>query len=469
MEETMEKMTEDLKEVILKHLETKDINALKKILLDTSEHEILDVMLTLDEHEQAIVFRLLPKAKSLYVFENLETHDQEHLLGLLTHERAIELVEWLDPDDRVKLLDELPHEVTKKLIAKLSSDERAATNLLMGFEPETAGRIMTPNFVRLRRSLKASEALEKVRRKAYDHETIYSLYITDTKGKLEGIISLRKLLTVDPNEKLEDFMNTEFTSVLTSTDQESVARLLQKRDILAIPVVDNEGCMVGIITVDDAIDILEQEATEDIFEKAGLSSNESNLSETLIKGSLWSIWKIRLPFLLFTLVGGLIAGFVMGGFEEMLGTIIIAAFFIPVVLDMGGSTGVQSATIFTRASILGHIEKKKVFKHIARETFVGFTMGVFTGVLCGVAVFLWQGVIADSITTNEALSLTFAVGTALIVVMTLAAFIGFVVPYILIRLKIDQAAASGAIITTIKDISGLLIYFGLVYLFIGIF
>jgi len=468
MEEMKE--AEALKEIILASIESKDINSLKKILLDTPEHEILDVMQTLDEHEQAIVFRLLPKDKSLYVFENLETSDQEHMLGSLTHERAIEVVEWLDPDDRVRLLDELPTEVTKKLIARLSADERAATNLLMGFEAETAGRIMTPNFVRLRRNLKASEALAKVKRKAYDHETIYNLYVTDTKGKLEGIVSLRKLLTAGADEKLEDFMTTEFTSVLTSTDQEEVARLLQKRDILAIPVVDNDGCIVGIITVDDAMDILQEEATEDMFSQAGLvTSNEANMSETLIKGSLWSIWKIRMPFLLFTLVGGLIAGIVMGGFEDTLVTILMAAFFIPVVLDMGGSTGVQSATIFTRASILGHIEKKRIIKHVGRETFVGFTMGVFTGVICGLAAFLWQGVIANSLTTNEALSLSFAVGTALVVVMTFASFIGFVIPYILVKMKMDQAAASGAIITTVKDISGLLIYFGLVSLFIGIF
>jgi len=459
---------EEIKDLILGYIESKDINALKQVLIDTPEHEVLDVMQMLDEHEQAIVFRLLPKEKSLYVFENLETSDQEHLLGSLTHERAIELVEWLDPDDRVRLLDELPTEVTKKLVARLSADERAATNLLMGYEPETAGRIMTPNFVRLRRNLKASEALEKIKRKAYDHETIYSLYVTDTKGKLEGIVSLRRLLIAGADEKLEDFMTTEFTSVSTSTDQEEVARLLQKRDILAIPVVDKDGCIVGIITVDDAIDILQEEATEDIFSQAGLTSKETNLSETLIKGKLWSIWKIRMPFLLFTLVGGFIAGFVIGNFESAIESLVIAVFFIPVVLDMGGSTGVQSATIFTRASILGHIEKKRIMKHISRETFIGFTMGVFTGVLCCGIAFLWQGVIAAR-PLMEALSVSIAVGSSLIIVMTLAALIGFIVPYILIKLKMDQAAASGAIITTIKDISGLLIYFGLVLLFCTIF
>ena len=176
-----------------------------------------------------------------------------------------------------------------------------------------------------------------------------------------------------------------------------------------------------------------------------------------------------MPFLLFTLVGGIVAAVVMGRFEAVLQSIVVVAFFIPVVMDMGGSTGVQSATIFTRASILGHIEKKRIIKHVGRETFVGFTMGVFTGVICGLAAFLWQGVIANSLTTNEALSLSFAVGTALVVVMTFASFIGFVIPYILVKMKMDQAAASGAIITTVKDISGLLIYFGLVSLFIGIF
>jgi len=442
-------------EKIKNYIEEKQVSDLKQFLLDTDYNEILDEMSKLDLHEQAIVFRLLPKDKSFDVFEQMEVTDQEELLGALSGEHALQLVEELDTDDRVRLFDELPSEVTKKLLAKLSPEERAKTNLLMGYEEETAGRIMTPDFVRLRGSLTAAQALAKVKRKGF--ETIYTVYVTDDKGKLEGVLSLRDLLLAKPETIISTIMETEIVKVSTNTDQEQVARLLQKRDLLAIPVVDSHDYIVGIITVDDAMDILEEETTEDILKSAGINTNESNLSEVLVSGSLWSKWKIRLPFLLFTLVGGLIAGMVMESFEDVLYATLAAAFFIPVVLDMGGSTGVQSATIFTRAYVLGHIDKSRFRKQLFHETFAGFTMGVFTGVLSGLAIWAWQGY-----------ALGLAVGSALVIVMTLAAFIGFFIPYILIKLKIDQAAASGAIITTVKDISGLLIYFTLVAVFLGV-
>ena len=456
----MEEITEvEIKDIILEHLENRSMAALKQVLLDASMHDILGVMQELNLREQAVVFRLLSKEQSLNVFEQLDIGDQEKLIGSFSQERAYEIIEWLDPDDRVRLLDELPAVVASKMLAMLPPEDRAMTNLLMGYEEETAGRIMTPQYVSFKRGMTVEQALEKVKKQARDKETIYTLYVVGEGRRFEGVLSLRDLLTAKPADKIEDIMETNTVYVSVTEDQEEVARTLKRLGLLAIPVVDKEERLVGIITVDDAMDVLEDEATEDMLKQAGLidAKGEANLSETLTKGSIWAVWKIRMPFLLFTLVGGLIAGFVMGAFEDTLETILMAAFFIPVVLDMGGSTGVQSATIFTRASVLGHIDNKRILKHMTRETFIGFTMGVFTGIICALAVYAWQGVLA----------LALAVGFALVIVMTFASFIGFMTPYVLVKLKMDQAAASGAIITTIKDISGLLIYFALVTLFVG--
>ena len=403
------------------------------------------------------------------MFEHLETSDQEKLIGSLTDERAVEIIGGLDPDDRVRLLDELPTEVTKKMLAALPSEERAKTNLLMGYEAETAGRLMNPNFVRLKASLTVTEALDKVRRKAF--ETIYILYVTDDRGKLEGVLSLRDLLLADPASIIRNLMVKEVIKVSTSTDQEEVARLLQRRDLLAVPVVDNNECIVGIITVDDAMDILEQEATEDILNKAGLAKGRGEIrrSENMIKGSLRSVWRVRLPFLVITLVGGLLAGSVLGFFEDTLEAILIAAMFIPVVMDMGGNVGVQSSTIFQRGALLGHITDKKMKKHILRETSIGLSMGIIVGIVCGIVAFGFAsiGFIGEGMTSADSALLGLAVGLSLIVVMTLAATIGFVIPYVLMKNDIDQAAATDPIITSIKDITGLIAYFGLVTIFLS--
>ncbi|WP_244269471.1 magnesium transporter [Natronincola ferrireducens] len=441
-------------------MENRDTESLKKLLSEAETIELFDVMRELSSEEQAIVYRLLSKDKALLVFEQLDTQLQQKLLSSFTEDKVIEMISELAPDDRVRLLDELPAKVTKKLIASLSPEERKETALLMGYEEETAGRIMTTEYVRLKRSYTASEALENIRIHAQDKETIYTIYITDDSRKLEGVLSLRELVMASPEIKLEDIMHKKVIKVATDTDQEEVARTLQELDLLALPVVDKENRLVGIITIDDAMDILEEETTEDIFDKAGLADlnrKESDRSERLVNGSVLQIWKVRLPFLIITMLGGLMAGVVIESFEEALEAIAAVAIFIPVIMDMGGNAGTQSSTIFARGLILGHINTKKFLKHLGKETFVGLSMGVLVGVVTGIIASVWQGIP----------ELGIAVGLALAITMTLATALGFFIPYALFKLGIDQAAGADPIITTIKDISGLLIYFVLVTQFLG--
>jgi len=357
-------------------------------------------------------------------------------------------------------LDELPASVAKKLINSLSPEEREATNVLMGYEPETAGHIMTTEFISLKRDMTAAEALEKVRRQAKSMETIYALYITDCAKKLKGVLSLKELVCAESESSIEDIMTKKAISVSTGADQEEVAKTLQELDLLAIPVVDKEGRMVGIVTIDDAVDILEEEATEDIYDAAGLADitgNEASRSEVLVKGSLWSIWRVRLPFLLITLVAGLLAGAIIEGFEEALESIAVVAIFIPLIMDMGGNVGTQSSTVFARGVVLGHINVKSFFKPLMKETSMGLSMGMLIGVTAGIITSIWQGLPM----------LGLAVGLSLVATMTLAALLGFLVPFVLIKLKVDQAAGSAPIITSIKDIAGLIIYFLFVTTLLG--
>lgn len=447
------------KESIWTHLKNKDIDALKQLLADHDEVFLISIMHELSPEELVLVYRLLAKDKALSVFEQLETHVQEALLQSFTEEKAIEIITEMDPDDRVRLLDELPAKVTKRLINALSPQERQVTNLLLGFEAETAGRIMTTEYVRLRRDLTVARALEKVKELAKDKETIYTLYITNEARILEGVLSLRELLTADENLLLQDIMQTEVIKVSTGMDQEEVARQMQSLDLLSIPVTDKENRLVGIITIDDAMDILEKESTEDMYIQAGLSTmknKETDRSHVLIEGSFLEIWKVRLPILLMVLAGGFLAGLIVEGFEEVLYSIPAVAFFMPLIMDMGGSIGGQSTTIFARGVVLGHIQPGRFTKQLFKESMVGLSIGVFVGIIAFFAAWLWLG--------DPMIGL--AVGLALVGSCIVAATFGFLVPAFLLKIGADQAAGAGPIITSIKDISGLLIYFFLVVTFL---
>ena len=451
---------DNFKESIEAYLESKDINSLKKVLNDSEEWDVFGAIKELSSEEQVIAYRLLNKERALFVFEQLETSDQQKLLNSFTQEKAIETISELDPDDRVRLLEELPAMVAKKLIASLSPAERKVTNTLMGYEPETAGREMTTKYVALKKNMTVEESFQKIKQKAEKAETIYTLYVTSSSRVLEGVVSLKDLVLAESQDNIEDIMEQNVIKAFTDTDREDVAKMLQEFDLLAVPIVDKENRLVGIITVDDIMDIVQEEVTEDLLDSAGIAdiqTKESSRSETLIFGSLWQIWRLRVPFLIFTLVGGLLAALVIDGFEETLASIAIVAAFIPIIMDMGGNVGTQSATVFTRGLLLGHIKMKNIGKRILKEFLVGVSLGILIGAATGVIAHFWFGMP----------ELGLAVGLAILFTSTLAALLGFLVPYVLVKLNIDQASGTGPIITSIKDITGLLVYFYLVTLFLG--
>lgn len=452
MESLNEYGAHKVKAQILSYLQEKELGELKQFLVSIEKLEFIRSFTSLSPDEQVIVFRLLPKEKALDIFETLDTSVQQHLLRSFTDERAIEFVNEMAPDDRVRLFDELPVVVAKKLLGSLSVEERESTNLLMGYEQETAGRILTTEFISLKKDMTVKAALEKVRQQAEEKETIYLLYVTTEQKKLIGVLSLKDLLIADSDQYIEEIMSKHIMYVTTDTDQEKTARLLQELDLIAMPVVDKELRLVGIVTVDDAIDVLEQETTEDMFNAAGLadvSSLEADRSNVLIHGSLWEIWKVRLPFLVITLVAGIFAGVVIDEFEQTLESVAAVAVFIPLIMDMGGNVGTQSSTVFVRGMSLGHINLERFMKYFFKEVGIGFSLGVVVGIVSGIVAAVWQGIPLLGV----------AVGISLVFAMTLAAALGFFIPFILLKMNIDQAAGAAPIITSIKDIAGLLIYF----------
>ncbi len=447
-------------EKALKMLADENISALKKLLNEEDLVDLVQLMRQLDPDLRVICFRLLNKDLAMDLFERLEVELQEELITDFAESEANETFKELAPDDRVRLLDELPARGAKKLLQNLSKEERDQTSELLGYEDETAGRMMTPEYVRFRQGTTVQEAIEKLRVIGDDKETIYNIYVTDQTRILEGTVSLEDLLMAEPDQKIEEIMDDDPIRVTTTMDQEEVARILQDQDMLAVPVVDNENRLVGLVTVDDALDVLEEETTEDIFEMAGLSAlreEEAGKSRRVIDGSLPEIWRVRLPFLLIALAGGLMAGVVIEGFEDTLEAIAAVAIFIPVIMDMGGNVGTQSSTIFARGLVLGHINVRRFLRYFFKEMAVGITMGTLLGLPAGFIAYLWQAEPGFGL----------AVGISLALTVTLASTLGFLIPFILYKLNLDQAAGSDPIITTLKDITSLVIYFMSVQIFLS--
>lgn len=451
-------------EIIYENIQTaireNRLDTIKNLLRDENPINIARLIRLLPLNQQSVIFRLLPKNLALDVFEQLDVEDKQTLFKSFNEGTAVELFSHLDPDDQVELLDELPANVANKLLSHLSQEDRNTLGILMGYPAESAGRIMTPALVRLKENLTVQQAIERIREVGVHSETIYYCYVTDEKRILTGVVSLRDLVMAKADALIKDIMKTDVIVANTHDDQEKVARQIQEHDFLAVPIVDKENRLVGIVTVDDAMDVLQEEATEDLFIKAGLGhiqSSEIARSYDLVKGNVAAALRARLPYLIITLFGGMLAGGIIGVFEESLKSILALAFFIPVIMDMGGNVGTQSSTIFTRGLLLGHITMNQFWRQLFREVKVGLAMGLFLGTCSGIFGWVWQGSIRIGLVLMLSILLT----------ITLATVVGFAVPYALKKWGFDQAAGADPIITTIEDITGLIIYFAVATLFLG--
>lgn len=451
-------MTERITTLLSEH----KLTQLKELLNEElGFQELFQLLEQLPPRQQVVLFRLLDKDTALEIFEVMEPAQQKELLEAFTDAEVAELFSSIDPSDQVRLLEELPAKVAKELLKSIPKEARDSAAILMGFRPGTVGRVMSPHYLRLRRDDTVGYALERIRTLQPDWEVLLDIWVTDQHRILEGEVTLRDLVLSDSQEIIGDIMDDDVVFVSADTDQEEAVNLVKKFDLVNLPVVDSEHRLVGVLEYDRAMDILEEEATEDLLETGGvisLQKREENLSHALVHGSIPQALAVRLPFLLITLVGGLLAGLIISGFEATLKQVLALTFFLPVVMDMGGNVGTQSATIFTRSLVLGHIRPNEFFKPLLSETTRGIIIGLIVGSLTGVVAYIWQG----------SWQLGLVVCLAIIGTVTLGATLGFVIPWILYKLNMDQAAGAGPILTTVKDITGLLIYFYLANLFMNL-
>ncbi len=426
-----------------------DTVGLTELLATAEISDVVDAMVRMSDVDAAVVFRLLDRDRAMGVFEALGPVYQQQLLDALRDDRVVALIEELDPDDRVRLLDEMPAKVVNRLLASLSPDEQALTTVLLGYAEESAGRHMSPEFISLRAAMTAREALAKIRGEGLDAETIYALPVLDDHRHLVGISGLRAVVLAEPDALIGDLMTTDVRSVHTDADQEVAARLVREAGLIALPVVDTEDRLVGVITVDDAMEILEAEDTED----AALQGGQSPSTRPYLAQSVFGMARVRAMWLMILLAAAALTVNVLQVFESTLTQVVALALFIPLLIDTGGNCGSQASTAVVRALAIGDVRPGDLGRVIRRELRVGFLLGLMLSAVAFVPVALiWQS------------DLALVVSATLVVICTWATVAGTGLPFLARRLGIDPAVVSAPMITTLVDATGLLIYFGFAHL-----
>ena len=410
------------------------------------------VMRELDTEMRLTLFKQIKDiTKAAETLSELDIEIAVPLIQTLPEEQSGAIFKEMSDDDRAEIIAQLPDEFARQILNQLGAVESQDVETLLSYPEDSAGRIMTTEFFALRDATTATEAIEIIRRRGEEAETVFYIYVTDPLGRLTGIVSLRKLILTQPDTQLKDIMSTNVVKVDIHTDQELVAQQVERYNILAIPVVDESDILVGIITVDDIIDVIRDEATEDIFRMAGTDS-----MEIVYADNIWKIARIRLPWLLITLLGGITTGFFMWVFKATLQTTLALVTFVPVITGMGGNVGTQSALIIVRGLATGRVTMDTISKVIWREARIGILMGVVCGLMVGIIALLWHQEPMVGVVVAVAMSTS----------MTVAATMGAFAPTFFHKLEIDPAIASGPFVTTSNDIIGILIYMGTATLFL---
>lgn len=437
-------------------LEQRKIKELRQTLADMNEFDISEFLGELweeDHQRMAMVFRLLSKEIAAAVFANLEVEEQETIINSITDTELANIIEELYVDDAVDMMEELPANVVKRVMRTATSETRNLINQYLKYPENSAGSIMTAEFVDLKKYMSVREAFARIRKIGEDKETIYVCYVTSAKRRLEGVITVKKLLLSDDDTILEDIMDRNVIYATTTDDQEEVIEQISDYDLIAIPVVDKEGCLVGIVTVDDVIDVMEQEATEDIEKMAGITPSDKPYSRT----SVVDIWKNRIPWLMFLMLSATFTGMIMTHFEDALATQVALAAFIPMLMGTGGNSGSQASTAVIRSLSLGDIEPADVLKVIWKELRVAFLCGVSLAAVNFVKMLLVDKMLLG----NDAVTLVVAatVSLTIVFVVVFAKAVGSTLPIVAERIGVDPAVMASPLISTITDAVSLLIYF----------
>ena len=442
-----------LADTIKRLMRRKANTALKKIVAKTHAADLSLVFYSLSNSDQRKLFDMIDDVEQKGIlFSEL---DEDLFLSLAKNipiEDLVVIFKEMPTDDAADLIDQLPLETARAILRRLDDEGSEEIEGLLRYDEDTAGGIMVPDFIALNKDSTAAEAIISLQREHMDVEMPFYLYIVDENERLVGVSSLRQLVLVPPETKLADFMSTDVLSVRTEMDQEAVAKIVARYDILAVPVVDDHNRLVGIVTVDDVIDIFRQEATEDMLKMAGVGD------EFIETKSITKSTRIRLPWLFASCVGGLIAFYIIGFFEESLKQFAYLAAFIPIIMGMGGNVGTQSATIVVRGLATGRFNFQDIGRVVLKEFTIGLILGLFYGLLVGLTAHLRYSMVALGV----------SVGLAVVSSMAVATLVGSLVPMVLGKLNIDPAVATGPFVTTAIDIISVFFYFQIATILLGL-
>ncbi|WP_433956841.1 magnesium transporter [Cytobacillus horneckiae] len=446
MNKLKNKDRKDYQKLIVKHLSERNLKAFRETFLELHPTDQVEVFQSLELAGQKQVLLFLSPEEFSDIFQGLDLHEQSEVFNQLGFQYAVAMFNYMPADDVADFLLEMEVENADDILQSMDQEEANKVIELMAYAPRTAGAIMTKEFIHLSVQSTANEVIDELRQTAVDAETIYYLYVIDENHHLAGVVSLRDLIIAQPDQTVDEIMSTQVVSVFENADQEEVAHLIKEYDFLAVPVVTPDKKLVGIITVDDVIDVLEEEAAED-FDEFTASKGATDVNLTAFTAA-----KKRAPWIILLMFFGLITANIIGQFEETLEQIVLLAAFMPLIMGTAGNTGTQSLAVAVRGLATGSIEKTGVWKIVKRELGTGTMLGV-------VCMIVLMGII--SIFYNGNWLLAFIVGVSLFFALSMAAVIGAMVPLVINKLKIDPAVASGPFITTLNDIFSLLIYFSI--------
>jgi len=453
------KMLKELfKPEIIELIEKRQWKMLKEVISDWPPQDIADLIENLEDKDALIVFRFLPKNIASEVFSYLNPEKHESILAQLTNEQVKQIFLDLSPDDRTELFEELPSEVTQKILNLLPAEERREALKLLGYPEDSVGRLMTPDYISIKSDWLIKDAIDYIRNFGMDAETINMVYVVDDHNRLIDDIPIRKLILSKPDAKIQDIMDGEFISIVATADQEEAVKLMKHYRLNVLPVVDGNGVLLGIVTIDDIVDILEEENTEDFTKVSGISPENigPEFITDLLKLPIKKLYRSRVFWLISLLFMDFITGSIIQGFESLIAKYVVLVTFLPVLVDTAGNAGSQSATLTIRALALGTVKAADWVKLLLREllvsTFLGLTMGI------GISVMgIWRG----------GFNIARVVVVAMVLNVMVGSLVGIILPFIFVALKKDPAAASTPLITTIADIVGTGIYLAIAYLMIG--
>ncbi len=434
-------------------LKNQDYRKLRESLVEDNEVDVAMFIEELPEHEALVVFRLLPKDMGALVFSHLSSEAQQDLAKAFSDQDLNDMLERLYVDDAVDFLEEMPANIVRRILQLTRPERRLLINRYLQYPEDSAGSIMTAEFTDLKREMSVRQAINRIRLHGEDRETIYTCYVTDQNRRLEGVISVKTLLLAEDDDMIADLMESDVINVNTSTDQEEVARIFSRYDFLSLPVTDHEGRLVGIVTIDDAVDVMEEEATEDFEKMAAITPSE----KPYLNMSVWENARKRIVWLMLLMVSSMITGGIIESYEASFTQLPILVAFIPMLMDTGGNAGSQTSTMLIRGMALNEISIKDIVIVIWKEIRIALLVGTALSAVNFIRIYFFYE-------KNMTLALTVSLTLAATVFM--AKLVGAILPLLAKTLKLDPAIMAAPLITTLVDAGSLVVYFRIAHLMI---